>query len=574
MRGRFACYRLASGIAAVAAVSGNLNATQTEPDRVTVALAGEQLRGPAFYDVATLKPPLARAILAVLERRKEEDRANRAFISEIAEYYAGRDHAPIWLPAGSSAKFGTEPQADPSVLISRISRARRDGLDPNDYNLPALPPAVGIDVEAQAEYEIGVSIAAVRFLTHIAIGRIRPATISRIITLSPQQPTPAEILDALTSGEPFDAVIAAFEPPHPQYALLKALLVQLLEAPGPQPVKIPDGPALRPGMEDWRVPLLRHRLGFVATTASMATHRSQFGFANPTYDKGLAAVIRRRQAEAGLVPDGIVGPKTLAMLNGSSLESQVADIVLNMERWRWMPRELGAFHIRVNIPQFRLDVIRNGRSVHDARVVVGKTTNKTPVFSDEMEHMIVNPYWNVPHSILRNELLPSIRRNPRGYFARRRFEVVRLSGGRARKVDPASVNWSAAAAGKYRVRQRPGTGNALGRIKFMFPNRHSVYLHDTPSKSLFDKDYRAFSHGCVRVQDPFGLADVLLQSEPDWSGDKVRALVGGSQRRIELSRPIPVHLIYFTMTVDPNGTAIRHPDVYGYDSRLRKALGL
>ncbi|MHA1189283.1 MAG: L,D-transpeptidase family protein, partial [Alphaproteobacteria bacterium] len=231
-------------------------------------------------------------------------------------------------------------------------------------------------------------------------------------------------------------------------------------------------------------------------------------------------------------------------------------------------------HVRVNIPEFHLRVVHNGQPIHDTRVVVGKTTNKTPVFSDEMEHMIVNPYWNVPVSILRNEMLPGLRRNPRGYVAKRGYEVLAISGGRARKVDPGSVNWSAAAPGKYRIRQRPGVRNALGRIKFIFPNKHSVYLHDTPSKSLFSKDRRAFSHGCVRVQNPFDFAEALLVSEPKWSGAQLRKMSSGKQRRIKLDKKIPVHLSYFTLTADASGGLSTFPDIYGYDGRMRKALGL
>lgn len=233
------------------------------------------------------------------------------------------------------------------------------------------------------------------------------------------------------------------------------------------------------------------------------------------------------QSENGLQADGVVGSRTLLALNAASEDGMtVSDILANMERWRWMPRDMGAFHIFVNIPEFSARLFRDGTKVYETRVVVGKPSNQTPVFSDVMDHVIVNPYWNVPYSIASEELLPSILSDA-SYLPRRNYEV--LAGGRV--VDPASVDWSGVNLNQVRIRQRPGSGNALGQIKFMFPNRHAVYLHDTPSKSLFARSARAFSHGCVRVQDPFDFADALLQLDTQWTAARLKSMIGGEEKR-------------------------------------------
>jgi murein L,D-transpeptidase YcbB/YkuD len=228
----------------------------------------------------------------------------------------------------------------------------------------------------------------------------------------------------------------------------------------------------------------------------------------------------------------------------------------------------------VNVPEFLARVVDDGNVIHETRVIVGKPTNRTPTFSNTMTHLIVNPYWNVPVSIVRNEMLPEIRANPYGYFARHGYQVFANIGGRMRQVRPSSVNWYAVGARSVRIRQVPGAHNALGRIKFMFPNQHSVYMHDTPTKSLFARDRRAFSHGCVRVQNPLEFADAILPfAAPDWNSSRLKRLFGGRERRVNLDNPIPVHLAYFTATVDADGKLNHFEDIYGYDGKMTAFLG-
>jgi L,D-transpeptidase YcbB len=244
------------------------------------------------------------------------------------------------------------------------------------------------------------------------------------------------------------------------------------------------------------------------------------------------------------------------------------DIIANMERWRWLPRDLGASHIFVNIPEYQLRMVREGVEIHQARVIVGKTETPTPIFSGDMDHLIVNPYWNIPPSIALKEMLPKLQSDPYA-LQRKGFEIVK----RGRVVDPATIDWSAGVK-NITIRQPPGERNALGFIKFMFPNDHAVYLHDTPSRGLFFNSERAFSHGCIRVQDPFKLAEMVLKTEHKMSEQRLQSMAGGQERYFNLQAKLPVHLSYFTSFVDDYGQLQSRPDIYGLSKRVRFALGL
>jgi murein L,D-transpeptidase YcbB/YkuD len=234
-----------------------------------------------------------------------------------------------------------------------------------------------------------------------------------------------------------------------------------------------------------------------------------------------------------------------------------------MERWRWLPRNLGARHILVNLPEQRLDVWEDGKVVLSMRVIVGKQESPTPIFNDEMTHIVFSPYWNVPPGITRDETLPSLMNDP-GYLARNNMEVVNKAG---RRIDPSSINWMDPSS--FRVRQRPGSNNALGLVKFMFPNQFDVYLHDTPTDSLFGRAARLFSHGCVRVEKPEELATYLLRDQPEWTTERIRAAMhAGNERHVKLKTPLPVYLGYWTASVSPDGLAQFRKDIYGIDGRL------
>jgi murein L,D-transpeptidase YcbB/YkuD len=246
------------------------------------------------------------------------------------------------------------------------------------------------------------------------------------------------------------------------------------------------------------------------------------------------------------------------------------DLIANLERWRWLPRELGETHIWVNSPDYHVNVVKAGSVIHRTRAVMGRAETQTPVFSDAMSFIVFNPSWHVPLSIVRRSMIGAASRNG-GYFARRGIQVTQ--GGRV--VDASTINWGAANIGRYSFRQPPGTANALGRMKFMFPNRHAVYLHDTPSRSYFAQSGRALSNGCVRVQNPEELAELLLGIAlpgDGWSVARMRGIYGSGERTVRFRQAIPIHLVYFTMTVDSSGALVELPDVYGHNARVRAAL--
>jgi murein L,D-transpeptidase YcbB/YkuD len=279
----------------------------------------------------------------------------------------------------------------------------------------------------------------------------------------------------------------------------------------------------------------------------------------------LTAAVKSFQELHALAPTGIVDDKTLAALN-VPLDWRIRQVAINMQRWRYMPDDLGERHFLVNIPYYHLVARESGKPVMDIRVVVGKPGNNTPVFSDEMETVVFSPYWNIPDTIAENETAPAVARDP-NYLARQGIEVMRISSSGTETVNAADVKWDDPDAVKGLVfRQKPGDGNALGHVKFLFPNKHNVYLHDTPADALFAKPGRAFSHGCIRVEEPEMLAKYVLKDYPEWDDQSIfAAMRAGVEKHVKLKKAIPVHIAYFTAWVDENGGLHFQPDIYGYD---------
>jgi murein L,D-transpeptidase YcbB/YkuD len=500
--------------------------------------------------------PLATAIMNVLDKTPGLDsKSERKLAADIRAFYVARQYEPLWIRY-------SQPTARLKALAEAMAKAELNALDPDDYILPDLGPAALNNVEAIAAAELASTVAVVRYATHLSAGRIRPRSLSRHVTPEPEKPAVSEILEKLAAAGDVETALRAFEPEHEQYRALKKKLAEMLASADidDKPL-IPHGRVLRHGSYSPRVALLRNRLDVpVANDADPQL-----------FDRELLDAVREFQRSNALGVDGIVGQGTLAALNRDNRENMLSVLRANIERWRWMPKSLGDFHVAVNIPEFRVRVNRNGETVHATRVVVGKRSNPTPVFSDEMEHLIVNPYWNVPTSIVSNEMLPDIMIDPTGFFERHGYELFARGEGRGmRPVHPEFVDWFTIDPKQVLVRQPPGRGNALGRIKFMFPNRHAVYLHDTPTKNLFQRSIRAFSHGCVRVKNPLEFADAILAEDPEWSSERLKRMFGGRERKVELAKHIPVHLTYFTAMVDADGTVETFGDIYGYDRVIGK----
>jgi murein L,D-transpeptidase YcbB/YkuD len=472
----------------------------------------------------------------------------------IALYYETRGYQPEWTAEGRLT-----PAAQ--AVIFRIGRADFDGLDPRAYLVPDiyLGRTTPASVEELAEAEIMLSRAILAYGHDAAIGRLDPGSISPNIGYRPTAPNPIQILvDVSDAVRPADA-LAAYNPTNPAFIALRQQLALERSKPAAElGIQVPAGRLLRPGTSDERVVALRQRLEVSTDVAEPEV-----------FDAELVAAVRVFQETNGLNADGVVGPNTYAALNGEEPANRVNEIIANLEQLRWLPRDLGNFYVHVNVPNFSLEVRKDGDIFHETRVVVGTVDNQTPIFADQIEHIVVNPYWNVPSSITGNELLPIIRRDP-GYIARNNYQVF----GRGGQLDPYSVDWSQVSASSVSIRQRPGAGNALGEVKFLFPNQYSVYLHDTPSKNLFNNPVRAYSHGCMRVQNPWDFAAALLDHEPDMSFEGLRGQIGGGEKWNNLSTPIPVYITYFTAFVDKDGELVFRNDIYGHTARIEEALGL
>jgi murein L,D-transpeptidase YcbB/YkuD len=514
----------------------------TEPDIATAPAAAEPTPAPAEPGPAATAPSLPDATAQTL-RDRLASAANDPTMRMISAFYALRGDKPAWIENGVVTDYA-------KAGLERLSRADEDGLDPHAFAVPDLDGlGPGADAERLAAADIAISSAFVTYARQAANGRVNARSISGSIVPTANPVDPAEVLTSLAIAADPAAVLDGYNPVHPQYLALKKKLAELKAEDADMverdPPRVPPGPTLKVGMEDQRVAVLRSRLGLTLIDG------------DDVYDDALADAVRSFQKERRLKATGTLGPQTIAALNFGLPKPRLAlesEIVSNMERWRWLPRDLGTSHVLVNIPEYRLHVTMDGQEIHEAKVIVGKPGTPTPVFSDIMQFVVLNPSWNVPQSIIRKEYLPKLMEDP-DYLAKRGFVVTYRNG-------------------QMSVRQPPGDDNALGHIKFMFPNNFSVYLHDTSSRNLFTSEKRAFSHGCVRVDAPFEFAEIVMGAENGWTADRVESAIGGRERRIDLKRQIPVHIAYFTATVDDSGELQLYDDIYGYDQRVMSALGL
>ena len=415
--------------------------------------------------------------------------------------------------------------------MARLARADEDGLN---------PPLVSGDVGAQAD--VALSAAVVAYAMQASGARINPRLLSKDVTAAPPVADPAAALKSVADASDPGATLEAFNPPHAEYRALRGALADLRARNQAPSARLSNGPPLTLGMSDPRVPLIRSRFGLGADAE-----------AAQVYDVKVASAVAAFQRVHGLKANGMLTTATADALAGGGDPLKERRILANMEMWRWMPRDLGETRVEVNIPDFALKVTSGGEVVHRARVIVGKPDTPTPIFSNTIRYLLVNPAWHVPDSIIKKEMAPKLASDP-DYFARHGYKV-------------------SYAGDKMIVEQPPGEANALGRILFLFPNEHAVYLHDTPQRYLFAQGFRALSHGCVRVEDPARLAELLMGgARHGWSQDKIRSLLGDKERTYALAAPVPVHLEYFTEVVDEHGTLASRPDLYGLTEKVISAL--
>ncbi len=474
----------------------------------------------------------------------------------LVTYYQENGGPLLWV--------GHQRMAD---LVDRLRNAAVDGLDPGSYpsdQLDKLIDASGhTDARSRAIIELYFSAAFLEYASDIRVGRLLPHKVDPNFFLKNRAIDPLDALDRLGKAQSLDAFFDAWQPQTPDYAALKQILSEYraIAATGGWP-SVPLGDSLKPGMSDQRVPLLRARLFLTDGAPKQSSGPPE------VYDEGLVNAVKWFQKRHGLLDDGIVGRNTVAALNVPA-EDRVAEIVVAMERWRWMPEDLGRDHLIVNIAGFELKHVDQGKVVDQMAVVVGKPYSRTPVFSDRVRYLEFNPYWNVPSDIAIREELPKLKSNPAS-LAAAGFEAVRDN----KVYQLTDIDWSQYGPGNFPflLRQRPGPTNALGRVKFMFPNQFNVYLHDTPSRGAFAQTSRAFSHGCVRLSRPLDLATEVLSGTSGWGRSRINSVVDGGDRTIvNLPQPLPIHITYLTAWVD-NGTPNFRNDIYEQDAKLINAL--
>ena len=490
----------------------------------------------------------------------------------LTEFYAGHGHRLAWCDDSGRIRPAT------TILLDALRRAGEHGLDPEDYALSRLDllgaqigkgPLDDAAVARLADFDLLMTAAFFRYASDLSTGRVHPDEIRNDWHTNLPDLDPLTRLDRALEGDGLSQLLEALPPPHAGYARLREALKSLreIDAAGGWPT-IPDGPEIKMGSRGPRVLLLRQRLAEPGGAGDSATAATPV--AGDRFDAALADSVRRFQERHGIEPDGKLSATTLAELN-VPVGRRIRQVELNLERWRWIPRRLGDPHVFVNIPGFDLELVRGGVSAWRTRIVVGKAFTPTPVFSDRIVAIVVNPPWNVPESIALREYLPEQLKNPKA-FERLGLRLFEGPEENAREVDPAKVDWRALAKGSfpYRLRQDPGPTNALGRLKFHLTNDYNIYLHDTPTRGLFGQSDRDLSHGCIRVEKPLDLALQLLGEESQ--GLLREALAQAEERHLSVKPPVPIHILYLTARVDEAGVLRFSPDVYEFDGPQGAAL--
>ena len=452
----------------------------------------------------------------------------------IDAFYASRNYAPLWITEGKA-------NARAKAVIAYLGGVAADGLDPTDYPVPNFASLT--DGAALAEAEISLTASVIAYAHHAQIGRVHWSRVSGDIFYDRSAPDPDDVLATMAQAKDAGEALDAYEPHAEAYRALKAKLAEVRPSQGgSDKPRISNGRSLKIGMRDERVPLLRLRLGVASEEA--------------TYDKELADAVRKFQERHGLKPTGTLDPATVEALNGRQPDRQIDIIIANMERWRWMPHDLGNTYVIVNHPDNTLRVIHQGKQVWMTKIVAGKPATPTPIMSAQMKSITVNPTWNVPDSIASSEYLPLLQQDP---------TILQRMGLQVSYNPDGSIHLS----------QPPGEQNALGQIRFNFPNKFLVYQHDSNQKYLFANEKRADSHGCMRVQDPVKYADVLLSMVRPGEGytqDRIRRMFGAYEADIQFPTFIPVHLTYQTAFVDDQGKLEFREDIYGRDQVLLAIL--
>ena len=531
-----------------------------EPKAEPAAEAPKQAEAPAAAPapVTAAAPAAAPASTvddsAVSDRLRElvSGKLDRSFSRKadregVEQFYKARNFAPLWVSNGAGNDRA-------KAAVAYLGKAEEVGLESADYATSEIK--AGASTEALADAEMKLTAAALTFARHAQIGRVHYTRVSADMQFDLKTVDPASVLNKLADSADAAKTLDSYNPPMPEFKALREKLAEVRKSGGvvakaeeakPAVVHVEEGKMLKPGMKDERVVALRKRLDIAGDKT------------NENYDNDVRQAVRGFQKTAGINADGNLGNNTVKAMNGEKKEAargpsgDPTDIILvNMERWRWYQRDLGNPHVVVNIPDYTLTLFNDGKQYWKTKVVTGKPGKNTPLISAEMKFITVNPTWNVPPSIIEKEYLPALREDPQA------LERIGLK----LRQDP---------DGTVHVSQPPGAANALGRIRFNFPNKFLVYQHDTPDKHLFAKEERAFSHGCMRVQNPLLYGEKLLSlalPQENYTAARLEKMFGGSEININFPKNIWVHLTYQTAFVDDEGKLQLRKDVYGWDQRM------
>ncbi len=508
---------------------------------------------------ATETNQLSLAIQTLLEDEAALSLPIRQEIAALRLYYIDNQGQPLWVGYSRG-----------SSLVQSLRNSFLEGLEPSAYPTSVMDSTIQVASKlkpsGQAKVELYFSAIFLRFAKDLKIGRLLPSKVDPKLYWRKKEFNSLAAFVMAGQESDFNKFISRFQPQISEYAKLKqglAFYKRVQKAGGWSSVPHSDV-VIRPGDTNAIIPAIHARLE--ASDEEVHEDRDR---ESPEYDKYLVEAVKRFQKMHGLEPDGVIGKQTLFAFN-IPVEDRIRQIIVTMERWRWKPENLGRDHILVNIAGYELRRVSNYRIEEVMRVAVGQPFHQTPVFSNEIKYLEINPYWNVPRSIAVNEELRKLKTNPAAREASG-FEVV--IGGKA--VPLTAIDWSSVSATSfnYHLRQRPGPKNALGRVKFMFPNRFNVYLHDTPARSLFAKAQRAFSHGCIRLARPLDLAEQVLRTVPGWNRQRIEDTISSRERKVvKLTKPLPVHITYSTVWLDEGGQLQFRPDVYRRDAKLESAL--
>lgn len=468
------------------------------------------------------------------------------------QFYQSRGDAPAWIEKG-------HPRPQMNQLIDALQHVDREGLDPALYNASTL--AARAKEHDSIDLDVRLTYLYLDYASDLANGLSNLAHADPEWKIQGKKTDVLALLQQSLDQNRVAASLAELTPSHAQYVRLRDALQQYRQIAehGGWP-QLPLSLKLKPGEANPAVPVMARRLSITGDFSGTVRD------GDTSYGPELQEAVKRFQRRHGLAGDGVVAATTITQMN-VPVERRIDQIALNLERWRWLPRDLGERYVFVNLPEYRLEVWDHGTVPVSMRVVVGKKDTPTPIFTDDMTYVVFAPYWNVPSDIASKETIPSAMKDP-AFLARANMEVLDKHGS---VVDPASIDPEH--PGDYRFRQRPGGNNSLGYVKFMFPNQFNVYLHDTPADSLFARATRSFSHGCVRLEQPETLAQYVLADQPEWTPEKIEAAMhAGQEKAVKLRAPLPVYLGYFTARVSADGILQFRDDLYGIDAHQNALL--